>query len=52
MFGIEEIMGVTIVVICGYRPINVCGCVWVLVLGVCCEAPYVRFVQSEQSGYE
>ena len=32
--GIEEKTGVTTVVICGYVRIGVCGCVWVVVLGV------------------
>ena len=32
--GIEEKTGVTTVVICGYVRTGVCGCVWVLVLGV------------------
>ena len=40
MFGIEEEMSVTTVVKlprlyhCGYVPIGVCGCMWVVVLGV------------------
>ena len=34
MSGIEEKTGVTNVVICGYVRIGVCGCVWVVVLGV------------------
>ena len=32
--GIEEETGVTTVIICGYVHIGVCGCVWVVVLGV------------------
>ena len=32
--GILERKGVTNVVICGYVPIGVCGCLWVVVLGV------------------
>ena len=32
--GIEEKTDVTTVIICGYVRIGVCGCVWVVVLGV------------------
>ena len=47
MSCIEEETGVTTVVIlpwlyhCEYVHIGVCGCIWVVLLGVCCEEPYV-----------